>query len=101
MIPFSHTPLTLAEPKGISQAIAADPAAAPGDPEARHLLGLDPGIGAPLGLDDGWARRAIASAGHYGEIFERSLGQQSRYGMERGLNALWTDGGILYPLPIR
>lgn len=101
LVRFTFNALVLAEAKGVTQAMAADPAATADDPELRRLLGLEPGIGAPLGLDDGWARRAIAAGGHYGEIFDRNLGAQSRYRMERGLNALWTDGGLLYPLPIR
>jgi general L-amino acid transport system substrate-binding protein len=101
LVRFTFNALVLAEAKGVTQAMAGDPAATADDPELRRLLGLEPGIGAPLGLDDGWARRAIAVAGHYGEIFDRNLGGQSRYRMERGLNALWPDGGLLYPLPIR
>ncbi len=100
LVRFVMHALILAEAKGITGALAATPVSS-ADPETRHLLGLDPGIGRPLGLDDGWARRAIAAAGNYGEIFERHLGQGSRFGMSRGLNALWTDGGLLYPLPLR
>lgn len=100
IIRFTVNALILAEAKGITAA-AARAGQESEDPEVRRLLGLDPGIGAPVGLDDEWARRIIAAVGNYGEIFEHNLGQRSPYKMERGLNALWTDGGLLYPLPIR
>jgi general L-amino acid transport system substrate-binding protein len=53
-----------------------------------------------LGLPVGWAVRAIKASGHYGEMFERNLGQGSPLGIERGLNRLWTQGGMLYAPPI-
>lgn len=98
IIRFTIHALLLAEHKGVTQemAIIDDPDAT--DPEVRRLLGLDPGIGGPLGLDDEWARRVIATAGNYGELFERTLGSGSRYNADRGVNALWTDGGLHYPL---
>ncbi|SMF18597.1 general L-amino acid transport system substrate-binding protein [Tistlia consotensis] len=68
------------------------------DPEVRRLLGLDPGIGADLGLDEDWARRIVAQVGNYAEIFNRNL---SPLGLDRGLNALWRDGGLLYAPPLR
>jgi general L-amino acid transport system substrate-binding protein len=70
-------------------------------PDVRRLLGLDGTFGADLGLDAGWAARAIAAVGNYGEIFERNLGKGSKLGIERGLNAAWNKGGILYVPPIR
>ncbi|SOD99044.1 transporter substrate-binding domain-containing protein [Caenispirillum bisanense] len=102
LVRFVVNALVLAEAVGVTQAVAADPAAAaPDDPEARRLLGLEPGLGADLGLDDQWARRALAAVGHYGEVFERHLGAGSPLGLPRGDNALWRDGGLLYPLPMR
>lgn len=71
------------------------------DPEIRRLLGSDPGMGKFLGLDDGWAARVIASVGNYGEIFERNLGRGSSIGLDRGQNALWTQGGLIYAPPLR
>ena len=70
-------------------------------PDVRRLLGLDGTFGADMGLDAGWAARAIQAAGNYGEIFERNLGKGSKLGIERGLNAPWNKGGILYAPPIR
>ena len=71
-------------------------------PEARRLLGVEPGFGQMLGLDDGWAYRAIGQVGNYGEIFERNIGTQSPLKLERGLNALWSAPrpGLLYSPPL-
>ena len=70
-------------------------------PEVRRLLGLDPGIGAALGLSTEWARTAIEQVGSYGEIFDRTLGEKSDLKIDRGLNALWRDGGLMYAPPLR
>lgn len=91
--------LVLAEEKGVTRATADHRDHA--DLETRRLLGLEPGIGAVLGLDDGWAARAIGAVGNYGELFERTLGRQSAVGMDRGLNRLWRDGGLLYAPALR
>ncbi len=70
-------------------------------PEVRRLLGVEGSFGADMGLDADWALRAIKAAGNYGEVFEHNLGKGSQLGIERGLNALWNDGGILYAPPVR
>jgi general L-amino acid transport system substrate-binding protein len=69
--------------------------------EVRRLLGLEGTFGVDLGLDADWAARAIKASGNYGEIFERNLGKGSKLGIERGLNAPWNQGGILYVPPVR
>lgn len=71
------------------------------DPEIRRLLGAEPGLGKALGLDEAWAERALGAVGNYGESFERNLGKGSPIGLERGLNDLWTKGGLMYALPLR
>jgi len=71
------------------------------NPDVGRLLGTVPGNGAALGLDEAWARRVIADVGNYGEVFERNVGSGSRLGISRGLNRLWTKGGIQYAPPIR
>jgi general L-amino acid transport system substrate-binding protein len=71
------------------------------NPDIRRLLGKDGDFGRQLGLDNDWAARAIRSVGNYGEIFERNVGTRSRLGIPRGLNALWTRGGIQYAPPLR
>jgi general L-amino acid transport system substrate-binding protein len=67
----------------------------------RRLLGVDGTFGADLGLDKEWAARAIAASGNYGEMFDRNLGKDSKLQIERGLNNLWSNGGILYAPPVR
>ena len=71
------------------------------DPKVRRLIGAEGKFGANLGLDEGWAARIIKQVGNYGESFERNLGMQSRLKIERGLNRLWTDGGLMYAPPVR
>ncbi|MBF0445630.1 MAG: amino acid ABC transporter substrate-binding protein [Magnetococcales bacterium] len=72
------------------------------DPRVHRLLGLyNNTTGSGLGLDGGWAYRIIEQVGNYGEIFERNLGQQSKLNMKRGLNELWSRGGIQYAPPSR
>lgn len=90
--------LIAAEEFGITAQNARDLRDRSPNPEIRRLLGGQPGIGEPLGLDDGWALRAIVAVGNYGELFERYL---QPLGVERGLNRLATDGGLLYAMPFR
>ena len=71
------------------------------DPGVRRFLGLEPGITDAFGLDAQWPLRIIRAVGNYGEIFERNLGPTTPLGMERGLNRLWTDGGLMYAPPFR
>jgi general L-amino acid transport system substrate-binding protein len=70
-------------------------------PAIRRLLGLEGTFGADMGLDADWAARAIKAAGNYGEIFDRNLGKGSKLQIERGMNALWNAGGLLYAPPVR
>ncbi len=71
------------------------------DPNIQRLLGKIPGLGRSLGLKDDWAYQIVRQVGNYGESFERNLGEGSPLGIERGPNALWRDGGLMYPLPMR
>jgi general L-amino acid transport system substrate-binding protein len=71
------------------------------DPEIQRFLGVTPGLGKALGLDEKWAYNMIKQVGNYGEIFERNVGINTPLGLERGLNALWTKGGLMYALPLR
>ncbi len=89
-----------AEEKGVTSANVASMLYS-AVPEVRRLLGVDPGLGESLGLDEAWAARVIEQVGNYGEIFERNLGKNTPLGLERGLNALWTEGGLLYAPPLR
>jgi general L-amino acid transport system substrate-binding protein len=89
-----------AEELGVTSANVSE-RAAQDDPEIARLLGVSAGNGAALGLDEAWARHVIADVGNYGEVFERNLGPSTPIAMERGLNALWTRGGLLFAPPLK
>ncbi|MBB6468362.1 amino acid ABC transporter substrate-binding protein [Aminobacter carboxidus] len=89
-----------AEEKGITQA-NVDQMKDSQDPTIQRLLGTSGDMGEKLGLDAGWAYRAIKRGGNYGEIFERNVGPKTPLRMERNANALWTQGGQMYALPVR
>jgi general L-amino acid transport system substrate-binding protein len=71
------------------------------DPEIKRILGITPGQGKPMGVDDRWAYNIIKQVGNYGESFERNVGKGSKLKLDRGLNALWKNGGLMYGMPIR
>ena len=94
--------LVAAEELGITQANVEQMASKPSDnPEINRLLGSEGDLGAMLGLDKQWALRAIKAVGNYGEVFDRNIGPKTSIGLERGLNALWTKGGLQYTPPFR
>lgn len=93
--------LMAAEEMGITQANIDDMRANSTNPNVRRLLGVENETGSLLGLDADWSYRAIKAVGNYGEVFERDLGSGSPLKTERGLNALWTSGGLMYAPPIR
>ena len=66
-----------------------------------RLLGTTEDTGKLLGLDKNWAAMAIKAVGNYGEIFERNVGPKSPLGLPRGMNNLWSNGGIMYSPPVR
>jgi len=89
-----------AEELGVTSANVSEMAARD-DPDIARLLGVAPGNGSALGLDETWARHVIADVGNYGEVFERNLGMATPIAMERGLNALWSRGGLLFAPPLK
>jgi general L-amino acid transport system substrate-binding protein len=93
--------LIAAEEYGVTSANLAQMAAGTNNPEINRLLGTEGNLGAMFGLDAEWAQRAIAVAGNYGEIFAANIGEQTPIGLARGLNAQWTQGGLLYSPPFR
>jgi general L-amino acid transport system substrate-binding protein len=70
------------------------------DPFVRRLLGVEGGFGKLMGVDDDWAARAIKAVGNYGEIYDDYFGVRGLK-LPRGLNNLWTNGGLFFPLPFR
>lgn len=71
------------------------------NPGIQRFLGITPGMGTLLGLDDKWAYNIVKQVGNYGESFDRTVGPNTPLGLQRGLNALWTEGGLMYAAPIR
>ena len=71
------------------------------NPEVRRLLGFEGNFGEAMGLDPEWAYRIVKLVGNYGEVFDRNLGEGSPLKIKRGINALWSNGGLLYAPPIR
>jgi general L-amino acid transport system substrate-binding protein len=69
------------------------------NPAIQRLLGVSPGMGEALGVDEEWAYRIIKQVGNYGESYKANV--TAKLGLERGLNALWTDGGLQYAMPVR
>jgi general L-amino acid transport system substrate-binding protein len=89
-----------AEERGITTKNVDDMAKSD-DPNVKRMLGVTPGMGKALGLDEKWAYNEIKLVGNYGEIFDRNLGKDTELKFERGLNDLWKRGGLLYAMPIR
>ena len=71
------------------------------DPKIMRFLGVTEGNGKALGLDEKFAYNIVKQVGNYGEVFERNVGVSTPLGIERGLNALWTDGGLMYSPPFK
>lgn len=71
------------------------------NPAIRRLLGEEGAFGQNLGLDNDWGYQIVSQVGNYGQSFERNVGVETPLGIPRGLNALWTDGGLQYAPPVR
>ncbi|MCD5405915.1 MAG: amino acid ABC transporter substrate-binding protein [Desulfotomaculum sp.] len=71
------------------------------DPSIKRFLGLEGNFGENLGLENDFVVKVIRNVGNYGEIFDRHLGPDTVFGLERGINDLWTNGGLMYPPPFR
>jgi general L-amino acid transport system substrate-binding protein len=89
-----------AEEKGITSK-NVDEMLKSADPTVKRLLGATPGMGKALGVDEDWVVKIIKQVGNYGEVFERNVGKSTPLKLERGLNALWTQGGLQYAPPVR
>ncbi len=100
IVRWSFHAMLAAEELNLSRNTVASERQSP-DPDVRQLLGTTPGNGHALGLDEDWAYNIIRQVGNYGESFDRNLGARSSFNLDRGPNALWTKGGLMYPLPMR
>ena len=93
--------LITAEELGVTSVNAEELSAGTNNPEINRLLGSEGTLGEMLGLDPEWAKRAILAGGNYGEVFARNIGEETPIGLARGLNAQWTEGGLIYSPPFR
>jgi general L-amino acid transport system substrate-binding protein len=100
IITWLHYGLIEAEELGVTSANADDMAKST-TPAVQRLLGTSGDLGSRLGLDNKWMLLAIKSVGNYSEIFERNVGKASPLKLERGLNATWTKGGLMYAIPFK
>lgn len=100
VVRWTHYAMLEAEEREITKA-NVDAKRESQDPQVKRFLGLTPGNGKLLGLDEAWAYNIVKQVGNYSESFERNLGQRSALNFARGLNALWSKGGLMYPLPVR
>lgn len=90
-----------AEENGITQANVMEMQKTSKNPVVQRMLGTSGDVGSFLGLENDWLVNAIKAVGNYGEIYDRHFGPDTKLNIPRGLNKLWTDGGLLYALPIR
>ncbi|SHI57662.1 amino acid ABC transporter substrate-binding protein [Wenxinia saemankumensis] len=93
--------LIAAEEYGVTSTNVSELASGTDNPEINRLLGSEGELGAMFGLENDWAQQAIAAVGNYGELFEQNIGESTPIGLARGLNAQWTDGGLMYAPPFR
>jgi len=100
VVKWTHFAMLNAEELGVSSK-TVDEAMKSNQPEIRRLLGVEGNFGEQLGLSKDWVVRIVKLVGNYGEVFERNVGAGSKLGISRGLNRLWTKGGIQYAPPIR
>ena len=100
IITWLHYGLIEAEELGVTQT-NVDEMAKSQTPAIQRLLGASGDLGSRLGLDNKWMVTAIKATGNYGEIFERNVGKASPLKLERGLNGLWSKGGLMYAVPFK
>ena len=100
IVNYSVLALIAAEEMGITSA-NVDEMLKSTDPSIQRFLGVTEGNGKALGLDEKWAYNIIKLVGNYAEVFERNVGTQTPLMIERGLNALWNNGGLMYSPPFK
>src|SRR3954466_4155937 len=100
IVKWTHFAMVTAEELGVTKA-NVDEQMKSANPDVKRLLGTEGNYGEQLGLTKDWGYRIIKHVGNYGEIFEKNVGQGSPLKIARGLNGLWTKGGLQYAPPIR
>ncbi len=100
VVKWTHYAMLEAELYGVTQA-NVDEMKGSDNPQVRRLLGAEGEFGQAIGLSNDWAYNIIKNVGNYGEVFDKDVGMGSPLKIDRGLNALWTDGGLQYGMPVR
>ncbi|HLB80993.1 MAG TPA: amino acid ABC transporter substrate-binding protein [Dongiaceae bacterium] len=101
VVRWSLNAMIIGEEFGITQANVDDMKASSQNPEVRRLLGVEGEMGKMIGLPNEWAYNIVKQVGNYGDSFERNVGLKTPLALARGLNELWSKGGLLYAPPIR
>ncbi len=100
VVKWTHYAMLNAEEAGVTSA-NVDEMKSSDNPDIKRLLGTEGTFGEPMGLSNDWAANVIKTIGNYGEVFDRNVGPDTPLGISRGLNALWTKGGLQYGMPVR
>src|SRR5882724_12201659 len=100
LVKYTLMAMIEAEELGVTQANVDEMLKSP-RPDVQRLLGVTPGYGKAVGVDEKWMYNIVKQIGNYGESFERNVGKDTPLKLERGLNALWTNGGLMYAIPFR
>jgi len=90
-----------AEENGVNQANVDALRADSKDPVQRRILGIEGDLGKGLGVANDWGYQIIKQVGNYGDVYDKHVGPDTPVGLARGVNALWTDGGLQYAMPVR
>ncbi|NNJ75806.1 MAG: amino acid ABC transporter substrate-binding protein [Anderseniella sp.] len=101
VVKWTYFALINAEEAGVTAANVDDMTANSTDPNIRRLLGVEGDFGKAIGLENNWAANAVKAVGNYGEMFDRNVGPDTNLKISRGVNALWSKGGIQYAPPVR
>jgi general L-amino acid transport system substrate-binding protein len=101
IVRWSFFAMLIGEEFGITQANVDEMKASSDNPEVRRLLGVEDEMGKMLGLPNDWAYNILKQVGNYGESFERNVGLKTPLALARGLNELWSKGGLQYAPPAR
>lgn len=101
VVKWTYYALLTAEELGITKANVDDTLAKTENPDVKRFLGKDGSFGADIGLTNAWAFQVVKTMGNYGELFEKNVGESSPLKIARGINALWTKGGLQYAPPVR
>mgnify|MGYP001109259913 CR=1 FL=1 len=101
VVKWTYFALLSAEEAGVTKANVDEMKAKSENPDIKRLLGKDGSFGVDIGLTNDWAYQIVKLMGNYGELFEKNVGETSPLKISRGINALWSKGGLQYAPPIR